>query len=300
MKVFKKISPLQKYLQELRKKNKTIGFVPTMGALHEGHLSLIRRAREENDIVVVSIFVNPKQFGPSEDYLRYPRPFNRDKKLCIENKVDILFAPPVEEMYPEGYLTYVDVENLSEKLCGKFRKGHFRGVATVVCKLFNIVGAPTRAYFGKKDFQQLQIIRRMVRDLNFQIEVVPCETVRDVDGLALSSRNTYLTPEERTRALSISKALFEAKRLIVEEGVRDVKKILTRMKNIIKKSSPTKIDYIKLVDPETLDDIKGELAAPMSVLLAVAVWYGKARLIDNILVSINDRKKIVSKVPRKA
>jgi len=291
MKIFKKISPLQKYLQELRSRNKTIGFVPTMGALHEGHLSLIRRARKENDIVVVSIFVNPKQFGPTEDYLRYPRPFNKDKKLCIENNVDVLFAPTVEEMYPEGYLTYVNVENLSEKLCGKFRKGHFRGVATVVCKLFNIVGAPTRAYFGEKDFQQLQIVKKMVKDLNFQIEIVPCETVRSADGLALSSRNSYLTPDERTRALSISKALFEAKRLILEEDVREVKKILTKVRNIIKKSSPTKIDYIKLVDPETLDDIKGTFTPQKPVLLAVAVWYGKARLIDNILIRNSKDKK---------
>lgn len=293
MKVFTKILPLQKYISGLKKKNKSIGFVPTMGALHEGHLSLIRQARKENDILVVSIFVNPKQFGPKEDYLRYPRPFSKDKKLCIKEKVDILFVPTVEEMYPEGYLTYVNVEKVSNKLCGKFRPGHFRGVVTVVSKLFNLV-QPDRAYFGEKDFQQLQIIKRMVKDLNLPVEIVPCPTVREPRpcpaparrrgactqerGLAISSRNLYLNPEERIRALSLSRALGKAKDLIFNQKVKNTQKVIKEMRKIILSAKPNKIDYIEICHPETFEPLK---QANPPLLIALAVWFGKTRLIDN-------------------
>jgi len=295
MKIYHKILPLQKDISKLKKRNRTIGLVPTMGALHEGHLSLIRRARKENDILVVSIFVNPKQFGPGEDYLCYPRPFAEDKKLCVKEKVDILFVPSVEEMYPEGYLTYVNVEKISEKLCGKFRPGHFRGVVTVVTKLFNLV-QPDRAYFGEKDFQQLQIIKRMVKDLNLPIEIISCPTVRERlarrsfseggDGLALSSRNTYLTPDERIRALCLNQALKKAKDLIVKQKVKNTKKIIQEMKKIILSAKPTKevitsIDYIEICHPETLEPLS-QVRLPL--VIALAVWFGKTRLIDNLYV----------------
>jgi len=277
MKIYRQILPLQRAIAELKKKNKPIGFVPTMGALHQGHLSLIKRARKENDILVVSIFVNPKQFGPDEDYLRYPRPFSKDKKLCVKEKVDILFVPSVEEMYPNGYLTYAKVEKISDKLCGKFRPGHFRGVATVVTKLFNIV-QPERAYFGEKDFQQLQIIKRMVKDLNSPIEIVPYPTVREDDGLALSSRNIYLNSEERVRALSLNSALQKAKEMIIKQKVKDIKKIIQEMKKIILSAKPSKIDYIEICHPEAFEPLK-EAKPPL--LIALAVWFGKTRLIDN-------------------
>jgi len=280
MKVYRQILPLQKDILKLKRKNKSIGFVPTMGALHEGHLSLVHRARKENDILVVSIFVNPKQFGPNEDYLRYPRPFERDRKLCEKEKVDILFAPSVKEMYPDGYLSYVTVEKLSDKLCGKYRPGHFRGVATVVTKLFNIV-QPDRAYFGEKDFQQLQIIKKMVKDLNLPIEIVSCPTVRERNGLALSSRNLYLNPEERIRALSLNQALKKAKDLITKQKVRDTEKIIQEMKKIILPARPSKIDYIEIVHPETFEPLK---QAKPPLLIALAVWFGKTRLIDNLLL----------------
>jgi pantoate--beta-alanine ligase len=278
MKIYRKLLPLQKDIPQLKRKNKTIGLVPTMGALHEGHLSLIRQARKENQILAVSIFVNPKQFGPQEDYLRYPRPFAKDRKLCQKEKVDILFVPSVKEMYPEGYLTYVQVEKMSEKLCGKFRPGHFRGVATVVAKLFNLI-QPDRAYFGEKDFQQLQIIKKMVKDLNLPIEIIPCPTIRESDGLALSSRNTYLTPDERNRALSLNQALRKAKDLIVKQKVKDTKKIIQEMKKIIEPANPKKVDYIEICHPETFAPLR---QAKPPLLIALAVWFGKTRLIDNL------------------
>lgn len=286
MKIYRKTLPLQKDILRLKKENKLIGFVPTMGALHEGHLSLIRRARKENNILVVSIFVNPKQFGPDEDYLRYPRPFTKDKKLCIKEKVDILFVPTVEEMYPEGYLTYVNVEKVSNKLCGKFRPGHFRGVVTVVSKLFNLV-QPDRAYFGEKDFQQLQIIKRMVKDLNLPVEIVPCPIVREPRppmcigerGLAISSRNTYLNPGERIRALSLSRALEKAKDLILNQKVKNTQKVIKEMRKIILSAKPGKIDYIEICHPETFEPLK---QANPPLLIALAVWFGKTRLIDNL------------------
>lgn len=265
--------------KNLRAKSKSIGFVPTMGALHEGHLSLIKRAKEENDITVVSIFVNPIQFSQGEDYDRYPRELEKDSKKLRDLGIDFLFYPDADSLYPEGYSTYVNVENLSNKLCGKFRPGHFRGVATVVCKLFNIVN-PTRAYFGQKDYQQTLIIRKMVEDLNFDVEIIICPTIREQDGLAMSSRNTYLNEEERKAARIIYKALTEGEKLLRSQiNPADVTQ---RIQEILK-SEPLvrEIQYAGVFDPQTLDELKERSNA---YLLAVAVKIGDTRLIDNVLV----------------
>ncbi len=280
MEVVTKAKEMQDIALTLKKEGKSIGFVPTMGYFHEGHLSLMRKAREENDIVVVSIFVNPLQFGPNEDYERYPRDEERDLKLAGEVGVDYVFMPTVEELYPDDFSTYVEVEKLTEGLCGRCRPGHFRGVTTVVAKLFNIV-QPNRAYFGKKDYQQLKVIQRMVRDLNFPIEIVPCPTVREPDGLAMSSRNKYLSPDERKSALSLYKSLKLAEELI-KSGERNPEKVKKEMeKLILNHPHVTKIDYIEIVDPEDLEPVK-EISS--DVLVALAAWVGKARLIDNLEV----------------
>ncbi len=267
-------------------RGKTIGFVPTMGALHEGHLSLIRRARQENEITVVSIFVNPVQFGPSEDFQKYPRDIEGDTDKLRKEEVDVLFMPDSSLMYPEGFLTRVEVENISEKLCGAFRPGHFRGVAVVVIKLFHIV-KPIRAYFGQKDFQQTVVIRRMVKDLNMDIEIVICPTIRERDGLALSSRNAYLDPAQRKASAVVYRALTEASGL-VKSGIID----LTHIKRVIKdrtlnEPAVSSIDYAGAYDPETLNDlseIKGDF------LLAAAVRLGDTRIIDNILVNVKKER----------
>jgi len=284
MKFIKSIKILKDELKKLKLKGKSIGFVPTMGALHNGHLALIKEARKENDIVVVSIFVNPTQFGPNEDYLRYPRPFKEDVKKCKEAEVDYIFAPDVETMYPDDYLTFVKVEKLSDILCGAFRKNHFRGVATVVLKLFNIV-KPDIAYFGLKDYQQFIIIKKMIEDLNLDIKIKGIPTVRDLDGVALSSRNTYLSKEEREEATLLYKSLLGAKDLILN-GERNSKKIkkfiykkLTSGKIIKKKN----IDYISIVHPEKLEELK---YIEKEAVIALAVLVGKARLIDNIKIKI--------------
>jgi len=271
---------MQKVADRLREEGKSIGFVPTMGALHEGHFSLMERARRENEILVISIFVNPTQFGPGEDYRRYPRPFEKDRMLARRAGVDIIFYPSVSEMYDEGYSTYVEVEGLSNKLCGLFRPGHFRGVASVVCKLFNIV-KPDAAYFGQKDYQQLRIVKKMVEDLNMEIEIRECSTVREPDGLAMSSRNSYLSPQERKEALSLYRALKYGKDLI--GSGKPIPKVVSEMEKIIRKQLHSKIDYIKIVDPETLGEVK-TVTPGRKVLIALAVWIGKTRLIDNILV----------------
>ena len=261
-------------------KGRKIGFVPTMGALHEGHLSLVRRSKQENDITVVSIFVNPIQFGPNEDFNRYPRDFEGDFNKLQNEGVDILFYPDIASIYPEGYSTYVEVKGLSDKLCGAFRPGHFKGVATIVTKLFNIV-KPKRAYFGQKDYQQSVIIRRMVKDLNLDVEIIVCPTVREEDGLAMSSRNSYLNGKERKAATIIYKTLTKASELIhsgIIDGVR-IKNFM--MEEIKKEPAVSSIDYVGVYDPETLDEIdviKGE------VVLAAAIFIGKTRLIDNIIV----------------
>ncbi len=259
-----------------------VGFVPTMGYLHEGHLSLIRIARARCDLLVVSIFVNPTQFGPNEDYNDYPRDLERDKALCEKEGVDVLFVPKVEEMYPEGFCTYVEVTGrMTEVLCGKYRPGHFRGVTTVVTKLFNIV-MPHFAVFGQKDGQQLAVIKRMVRDLNLPVEIIAAPTVREQDGLAMSSRNEYLTPEERKVAPALYKSLLMAKKLI-EQGERRSANIISAMRKYIEGAGPFRVQYIDIVDADTmepLDEVRGK------VMIALAAFLGKARLIDNIVIDV--------------
>ncbi|TET42028.1 MAG: pantoate--beta-alanine ligase [Elusimicrobia bacterium] len=280
MRVIRKNSIMQKVADRLREEGKSIGFVPTLGALHQGHLSLMERARRENDILIISIFVNPTQFGPGEDYRRYPRPFGKDRSLARREGVDIIFYPSVSEMYGKEYSTYVEVEKFSKRLCGLFRPGHFRGVTSVVCKLFNIV-KPRVAYFGQKDYQQLRIIKRMVEDLNMEVGIRECAIVREPDGLAISSRNSYLSSQEREEALSLYRALKCAKSLIkVGSSISDV---VSEMEKIIQRESHAKIDYIEIVDPLTLEDVK-TIRPGKKVLVALAVWIGNTRLIDNMLV----------------
>ena len=270
---------MQKVAASLKRKGRTIGFVPTMGALHEGHLSLIRRARRENDVVMVSIFVNPAQFGPREDYKKYPRGLGRDALLCRRAGADIIFAPAARTMYPAGFKTFVEVERLGTTLCGASRPGHFRGVTTVVAKLFNIC-LPSRAYFGAKDAQQAAIIRRMAEDLNMPLSVKVLPTVRGKDGLALSSRNAYLSPRQRQDALVLSQSLAKAAAM-VRAGERDPRELIRAIAREISRAQSSRVDYIAVVDPETLEPVE-RLSGKALVLLAV--WIGKARLIDNTLV----------------
>ncbi|HBU00583.1 MAG: Pantothenate synthetase [Thermotoga petrophila] len=279
MKIIETIEEMKKFSEEMREKKKTIGFVPTMGYLHEGHLSLVRRARDENDVVVVSIFVNPTQFGPNEDYERYPRDFERDRKLLEEENVDCIFHPSVEEMYPPDFSTYVEETKLSKNLCGRSRPGHFLGVCTVVTKLFNIV-KPHRAYFGQKDAQQFRVLRRMVRDLNMDVEMIECPIVREPDGLAMSSRNVYLSPEERQQALSLYQSLKIAENLYLN-GERDAEKIKEEMIKHLSRFDKVKIDYVEIVDEETLEPVE---KIDRKVIVAVAAWVGNARLIDNTIL----------------
>ncbi len=261
-----------------KKEGHTIGFVPTMGALHEGHLSLMHASVGENDTSVVSIFVNPTQFAPDEDYESYPRSFEKDNKICFSTGIDIIYAPTVETMYPEDYSTYVVVEKVSEGLCGKSRPHFFRGVATVVAKLFNAV-LPDRAYFGQKDAQQYAVIKRMVRDLNMGIDVIEMPIIRESDGLAISSRNQYLTPAQREKALCLSRGLFK-----VEEMIKNGERSIEKIKNVLaSEMAEVDIDYIEVVNAETiepLDTIQGD------VLIAVAARVGRARLIDNIKLKV--------------
>ncbi|GBD14475.1 Pantothenate synthetase [bacterium HR25] len=259
-----------------------VGFVPTMGYLHEGHLVLVRRARAENEHVVASIFVNPTQFGPGEDYERYPRDEARDLAMLEAEGVDVVFMPTPQEMYPEGYSTWVEVYGpLTERLEGASRPGHFRGVATVVAKLFNIV-QPQRAYFGEKDAQQLRVIRKMVADLDMPIEIVPVATVREADGLAMSSRNSYLSAEERRQALALSRALELARRLVRDEGMRDASLLRRRLEEFLRSSPGISLDYVSVSHPDTLQELE-RIEGPALVLLAARV--GPARLIDNALVT---------------
>jgi pantoate--beta-alanine ligase len=258
-----------------------LGLVPTMGALHEGHLSLVRAATVQCDAVAVSIFVNPLQFGPKEDLASYPRSFERDRELLNKEDVDFVFAPSVEEMYPEKAITYVTVENLSEKLCGRSRPGHFRGVTTVVAKLFHIV-EPDLAFFGQKDAAQAAIIRRMVRDLNFPVEIIVCPTVREADGLAMSSRNAYLNPGERTSALVLYRALTEV-RSRFEQGERNAERLIAAGKRVLAQESEVRLDYLEIVDPDTLDSLR---EIENKALVAVAAFVGSTRLIDNVLLTL--------------
>jgi pantoate--beta-alanine ligase len=272
--VIKSPEEMQRRAKALSGEGKSIGFVPTMGALHAGHRSLIERAAEENDVVVVSIYVNPTQFGIGEDFERYPRPFDADLEICGEAGADIIFAP--ETLYDPDSRTFVEVGEIGDVLCGISRPGHFRGVATVVTKLLNIV-RPTNAYFGKKDAQQLVVIRTIVRDLNLGCEVIACEIVREPDGLALSSRNRYLSPSERRQALALSKSLAYCKQRI-EMGERDAMKLMEGMAEILEQQPNLEIDYVALVDAETLVDLK---MLQGDVLVAVAAKVGVTRLIDN-------------------
>jgi len=276
MKVIKSIKEMQTLCESLRLSGKRISFVPTMGYFHEGHLSLMKEARKTADYVVVSIYVNPTQFGPKEDFSKYPRDFERDAQMAESVGVDAIFFPENTEMYPNAYQTYVDVEKVTQNLCGMSRPGHFRGVTTVCCKLFNIV-KPHSAIFGKKDFQQLAAIKRMVADLNQDLEIVGLPTFREPDGLAMSSRNVYLSKEERSSALTLVGALKLAQQLYAE-GERSAAVMIKQAEKLIKNEEFTDIDYIKICDTATLEDvneIKGE------VVMALAVKVGKTRLIDN-------------------
>ncbi len=283
MKVFKKIDEIRKYIKEQQKEGKTIGLVPTMGYLHEGHLSLIKKSSEENNITVVSIFVNPTQFGENEDLDQYPRDLERDVKLAEKANATAIFASEAEEIYPKGYQTYVNVKHLTKHLCGLRRPGHFKGVTTIVTKLFNIIN-PDKAYFGQKDAQQAIVIKRMVKDLNLDIEIVVCPIVRESDGLAKSSRNTYLSKEERNQSTVLFLSLMIAKQMI-EDGERHAVVIKKSIEKNIKNESLAEIDYVSISNIETLKEIeviKGE------VLIALAVKIGNTRLIDNIQLEVND------------
>lgn len=280
MKIVSAIEEVRRQIKEWREEGCTVGLVPTMGYLHEGHLSLIDRAGE-NDKVVVSIFVNPMQFGPTEDLDSYPRDLDRDAKLCEEHGVDLIFHPQPEEMYDKHFCSFVDMSVLTEELCGLSRPVHFRGVCTVVTKLFNIV-TPDKAYFGQKDAQQLAVIKRMVKDLNMPLEIVGCPIVREEDGLAKSSRNTYLSEEERKAALVLSRAVFLGEKM-VKDGERDCRKIREAMVEEIEKEPLAKIDYVKTVDLLTMQQIE---KIETGVLAAMAVYIGKTRLIDNFMFEI--------------
>jgi pantoate--beta-alanine ligase len=279
MRIAERIQEVREQVAAWHKEGLTVGFVPTMGYLHEGHRSLMERARKENDRVVVSIFVNPTQFGPNEDLESYPRDMEHDAALCDGVGVDLIFHPTPEEMYPDGFCSFVDMDVLTHELCGLSRPVHFRGVCTVVSKLFHIV-KPERAYFGEKDAQQLAVIRRMVTDLNMDVEIVGCPIVREADGLAKSSRNTYLTPEERRAALVLSRSIL-AGRTLAEEGEKDAGKLVQTMRDIIEAEPLARIDYVKTVDLLTMQQID-VLDRPF--LAAIAVYIGKTRLIDNFMV----------------
>lgn len=276
------IKELRKIIKSEKSNGKSIGFVPTMGFLHEGHISLIKKAKEENDFVIVSVFVNPIQFGPNEDFERYPRNIEKDIKLAFEAGCNVVFNPEVEEMFPDKVLkTKVLVEGLTNPLCGRSRPSHFQGVTTIVTKLFNIV-APNNAYFGQKDAQQAAVLMKMVRDLNFDLKVVMCPIVREKDGLALSSRNVYLNPQERKEALVLSKSLFLAEDLI-KSGEKNPNIIIKDMTKKIKTSPLGEIEYIEILDFRTLKEVS---KISGKILIALAVKFGTTRLIDNIIMEV--------------
>ena len=281
MEIAKTIEAARSLVKAARGQDKTIGFVPTMGALHIGHISLIEAAVKQCDFVVVSIFVNPTQFGPGEDLEKYPRPLDADLKICEKHNVDLVFNPTAEEMYSQENVTWVTVEKLTEPLCGRSRPDHFRGVATVCAKLFNIIG-PDIAFFGQKDAQQAVVIKRMIADLNMPLEIVVCATIREPDGLAVSSRNQYLSAQQRKDAAIIYKSLQKCRQMI-EAGARDPKKVAAEMRRILTRVPSIEIEYIDIVDAETLEQID-----PIAgrVLAVVAVRLGPARLIDNILLDV--------------
>jgi len=276
-----KIQETKEQIKTWKKCGYSIGFVPTMGYLHEGHQSLIQKSTNENDKTVVSIFVNPMQFAPTEDLANYPRDMRSDTELCERLGVNLIFSPNAEEMYINDFSTFVDMDGITEELCGKSRPTHFRGVCTVVNKLFNIV-TPDRAYFGQKDAQQLAVIKRMVRDLNMDVEIINCPIIREADGLAKSSRNAYLSPEERKAACVLSKAVFKGEQL-VRLGERNPKNVIAAMKEIIQAEPLTKIDYIEIVDSNSIRKTE-TIDGP--VLAAIAVYIGKTRLIDNFNINL--------------
>jgi pantoate--beta-alanine ligase len=279
MQIVRSIVETRAALRELRAQNRTLGLVPTMGALHEGHLSLVRAARAQCDVVAASIFVNPTQFGPSEDFSNYPRTFENDCWLLEAEGVDLLFAPETEEMYPQGATTLVEVEGIGDRLDGISRPGHFRGVATIVAKLFHILG-PDQAFFGQKDAAQVAVLRRMVRDLNFPLEIVVCPTVREPDGLALSSRNRYLSIDERAQALILHRALNAIERRAAE-GELQSEQLIDAGLEVLAYEPYARLDYLKIVDPGTLEDIRD---IGQGALVAIAAWLGSTRLIDNIVL----------------
>jgi pantoate--beta-alanine ligase len=281
MQIIERIAEMQSWSENQRRKGRRLVLVPTMGFLHEGHLSLVREAKKRGDEVVVSIFVNPAQFAPHEDFAAYPRDFERDRRLLEQEGIDVLFNPSVDEIYPKHYRTHIEVEKLSEPLCGRSRPGHFRGVATVVAKLFNIV-RPHLAIFGCKDYQQLQVIRRMVADLNFAVEIVGHPTVREPDGLAMSSRNAYLNPDERRAALCLSRSLRQAESL-VHQGERRGAVIVDTVLNSLRKEPLANVEYIGLCDPESLQEVE---RIENAAVLLLAVRIGKARLIDNMIIKL--------------
>lgn len=284
MNIVKTIQEVREHVRQWRKEGLSVGLVPTMGYLHEGHESLIRRAVAENDRVVVSVFVNPMQFGPKEDLASYPRDIDADSRLCEAAGASLIFHPEPEEMYEEGFCSFVDMTGLTNALCGLSRPVHFRGVCTVVNKLFNIV-MPDRAYFGEKDAQQLAVVKRMVKDLNMDIEIVGCPIIREADGLAKSSRNTYLSPESRKQAVILSKSVFMAKQMILD-GERDAAKVKKAMTDMINTMPLADIDYVEIVDVNTMkniDKIEGDILCAIAVNIG-----GEARLIDNVMLSLSN------------
>jgi pantoate--beta-alanine ligase len=279
MQIFKTIENMRAASRMARHAGKRVGFVPTMGALHEGHLSLVRASKAQSDVVAASIFVNPTQFGPNEDFSKYPRTFERDCELFTKEGVELLFAPKVDEMYPAGAVTYVTVEGMGEQLCGKSRPGHFRGVTTVVSKLFNIV-EPAIAFFGQKDAAQVAIIRRMVRDLNIPVEIAVCPIVREADGLAMSSRNAYLDPQQRKAALVLHRALQEVQRQF-KSGESNASNLIEHGRQVFAQEPSVRLDYLEIVNTENLEAL-GKIECP--ALVAVAAYLGKTRLIDNLIL----------------
>ena len=279
MQIVKSILEMQRICRELRRENRVLGFVPTMGALHEGHLSLVRRARAECEAVAASIFVNPLQFGPGEDFGKYPRTFEQDCRYLEAERVEILFAPEAAEMYPEGAVTTVTVSSIGDRLDGASRPGHFTGVATVVAKLFHVV-SPERAYFGQKDAAQLAVLRQMVRDLNFEVELVGCAIVRDADGLALSSRNKYLGPREREHALVLHRTLLRIEHMIAK-GERRSHALMQGGLESLRAVPEVRMDYLAIVDANSLLPVT---SVETGTLVAIAAYVGQTRLIDNFLV----------------
>jgi len=281
--IIRTVEGMKEFSQKIKESGKPIGFVPTMGYLHEGHLSLVRKAKEENDTVVTSIFVNPTQFAPTEDLDQYPRDEKGDSAKLKKEGVAAIFIPTIKEIYPTEYQTYVEVTELTKNLCGRSRPTHFRGVTTIVLKLFKIVN-PDRAYFGKKDYQQFRVIEKMCRDLNFDVKIVSCPIVREKDGIAMSSRNKYLTEKERRDAIILYQALEKGKEIILN-GERNSNKIIQEMTNMIRsKKTLGKIDYVSIVDLHTLKNLH---YVDRNILIAVAAYFGKVRLIDNIEVIID-------------